>query len=237
VEPLTNPHMVNKPLIIFILGPTGVGKSDFAIRLAKKINGEIISCDSMQIYNGMSIISQQPTAKLCKEIPHHLVGILSPSKEWDVANFIKKANKIAEDIVKRNGIPVVVGGTGLYARAFIKGLFPSPPRDKRLRKALYEEAIKKGKKKLYEKLLKIDPTYASKIHPNDLRRIIRALEVFELTGKPISQKQTEAEGIEARYNILIFILTRNRKELYRRIDEHVERMFAKGIINEVKRLK
>lgn len=228
--------MTNKPLTVFILGPTGVGKSDFAVRLAKKIGGEIISCDSMQIYKGMSIMSQQPSSELRKVIPHHLVDVLSPSKEWSAANFVEKANGIAEDIVKRKNIPVVVGGTGLYARAFIKGLFPSPPKDERLRRTLCEEAKKKGKKKLYERLLKIDPAYASKIHPNDLRRVIRALEVYELTGKPISEKHREGEGIEAKYNILIFILTRDRTELYRRIDARVEKMFAKGIVREVKRL-
>lgn len=226
----------SKAIIVFILGPTGVGKSNFAAALAKKIGGEIISCDSMQIYKGMTVISQQPSLKLRKAVPHHLVGILSPSEEWSAASFIEEAKEIVEDIIERKKIPIVVGGTGLYARAFIKGLFPSPPKSEKLRKAIYEEAKKKGKKKLYEILLKIDPAYASKIHPNDLRRIVRALEVYKLTGKPISEKHLESIGIEAKYKILIFVLNRERNELYRRIDERVEKLFDRGIIREVKRL-
>jgi tRNA dimethylallyltransferase len=226
-----------RPLIIFILGPTGVGKSDFAIRLAKKIKGEIISCDSMQAYKGMAIISQQPPPEARDIIPHHLVGILSPSKEWSAANFAENAYRLVEDIIQRRRVPLIVGGTGLYARAFIKGLFPSPAKDGRLRKKLYKEATAKGRKKIYNKLLKVDPSYASRIHPNDLRRIIRALEVYELTGKPISEHHASTKGIEDRYKTLIFVLNRKRKELYKRIDERVEEMFNRGVVEEVKRLR
>jgi len=226
-----------RPLIVFILGPTGVGKSDIAVKIAKKTSGEIISCDSMQVYRGMPVISQQPPADLQKAIPHHLIGILDPSKEWSAADFVDEAYSVASDIVRYNKVPVVVGGTGLYARAFIKGLFDSPPRDDKLRRSLYEQAEQKGGKRLYEKLRRIDPVYAGKIHQNDLRRIIRALEVYELTGKPISEKQKESRGIESEYKVLMFILERDRNELYRRIDERVEKMFEGGIIREAKRLK
>lgn len=229
--------MRNKSIIVFILGPTGAGKSNFATRLAKKVGGEIISCDSMQVYKGMAIMSQQPPSKLYKAAPHHFIGTLNPSQEWSAASFVEKASKIVKDIVRRRNIPIVVGGTGLYARAFIKGLFPSPPKDEKLRKTLYEEAKRKGRKRLYRRLLKIDPVYASKIHPNDLRRIIRAIEVYELSGKPISERHKETEGIEDKYKTLIFVLSRPRKELYRRINERVEEMFACGIAREVKRLK
>lgn len=228
--------MKNKPLIVFILGPTGAGKSKFAVRLAKKIRGGIISCDSMQVYKGMAIISQQPSHKLRKVVPHHLIGILSPSEEWSAASFVEKAERIARGIIKRRRIPIVVGGTGLYARAFIKGLFPAPQKNEILRKELYEKARSEGSKKLYGRLLKIDPAYASKIHPNDLRRIVRALEVYELTGKPISEKHRESEGIKAKYNTFILVMNRDRKELYKRIDERVEQMVARGIVKEVKRL-
>ena len=227
----------NKPVIILILGPTGVGKSNFAVKLAKRIGGEIISCDSMQVYKGMAIMSQQPSSELLKAISHHLIGILSPSKEWSAASFIERAKKHAKDIVQRDHIPIVAGGTGLYARALIKGLFPSPPRDEKLRKTLYNEAEKKGKNRLYRRLLKIDPGYASKIHPNDLRRIIRALEVYKLTGKKISEQHIYSNSIENEYEILIFVLNRDRTDLYKRINENIERMFAEGIVREVKRLK
>lgn len=226
-----------KPLIIFILGPTGAGKSEFAVKLAKKIGGEIISCDSMQVYKGMPILSQQPKPVLRKAVPHHLIDFLSPSREWSAASFIERTSGVAEDIVGRKRVPIVVGGTGLYAQALIKGLFPSPPKDEKLRKKLREEAERKGKKMLYERLLKIDPVYASKIHSNDLRRIVRALEVYELTGEPISEQHKKTEGIEKKYEVSVFVLNRPRKELYKRINERVEKMFAAGLLKEVKRLK
>lgn len=226
-----------KPIIVFILGPTGVGKSKFAVKLAKGIGGEIISCDSMQVYKDMPIMSQQPTSELRKAVPHHLIGILNPSQEWSAAGFVEKAERITKDIVRRKHIPIIVGGTGLYARAFIKGLFPSPPKDENFRKALYKKAEQKGKGRLYKRLLKTDLLYATKIHPNDLRRIVRALEVYKLTGRPISEKHKENKGVEGGYEILIFILDRARKELYKRINERVEKMFARGIVREIKRLK
>ncbi len=227
----------HKPPILFILGPTGAGKSEFAVKLAKKIGGEIISCDSMQVYKRMPIMSQQPSFGLRKAIPHHLIGTLGPSQEWSAADFIREARKATEGILKRNHVPMVVGGTGLYARALIKGLFPAPPKDESLRKKLYAEAKRKGKKRLYERLLKIDPVYASKIHQNDLRRVVRALEVYEVTGTPISEQHRKTEGIEKKYETFVFILNRPRKDLYKRINERVEEMFSDGLVAEVKRLK
>ncbi|MBL7072033.1 MAG: tRNA (adenosine(37)-N6)-dimethylallyltransferase MiaA [Candidatus Omnitrophica bacterium] len=226
-----------KPLIVFILGPTGTGKSDIAVRLAKKAGGEIISCDSMQVYKGMRIISQQPPAKLLHTVAHHLISMIDPDREWSAADFIDKARLAARRIVKRKGIPIVVGGTGLYARSLIKGLFLSPPKDDRLRRSLLRRSERFGRKKLYERLRVIDPVYAKRIHQNDLRRIVRALEVYKLTGKPISEKQRERAGIEDEYDVRIFIVNREREKLYERIDERVENMFNAGIINEVKRLR
>ncbi len=226
-----------KPLMVFILGPTSAGKSDIAVRVSKRIAGEIISCDSMQVYKGMPIISQQPPPKLRREVRHSLIGILDPSKEWSAADFVAEAHRVARDIVKRDKIPVVSGGTGLYARSFINGLFPSPPKDDKLRRALYQEARKKGKEKLYKRLCAVDPVYAGKIHRNDLRRIVRALEVHKLTGKPISEGHKESRGIRGEYDVLVFILNRDRKELYERINGRVEKMFGDGLISEVKKLK
>ena len=226
-----------KPKIIFVLGPTGVGKSEFAAKLAKKMRGEIISCDSMQVYKGMAILSQYPSSELRKAVPHHLIGVLKPSEEWSAAAFISKAQKIVEDIIKRGRIPVIVGGTGLYARAFIGGLFPSPPKDEKLRGKIYREAQKTGNVKIYGKLKKIDPVYAAKIHPNDVRRIVRALEVYKLTGRPISEQHRETRGLEGRYDISVFILNRNRGELYDRINKRVDDMFRRGIVEEVRRLR
>lgn len=229
--------MKKKPKIIFILGPTGAGKSEFAGRLAKKIKGEIISCDSMQVYKGMRILSQYPSAKLMKAVPHHLIGCLSPSMEWSAADFVKAAKKIVGDMIRRGKIPVITGGTGLYARAFIEGLFPSPPKDEKLRRKIYKEAEKSGSAKIYSKLKKVDPAYAAKIHPNDLRRIVRALEVYKLTGRPMSDQHKETRGLRGEYDISVFILNMNRDELYERIDRRVDQMFAAGLLSEVKRLR
>jgi tRNA dimethylallyltransferase len=226
-----------KPKMVFILGPTGVGKSEFAVRLAGKIKGEIISCDSMQVYKGMAILSQYPSSKLRKAVPHHLIGVLKPSQEWSAADFIGKAKKIADNIIKRGKVPIIAGGTGLYARAFIEGLFPSPPKDEGLRRKIYKEAEKSGSAKIYDKLKKIDPVYAAKIHPNDVRRIVRAMEVYKLTGKPISEQHRETRGFKDEYDISIFILNRDRDELYERINKRVDGMFRQGAAKEVKRLK
>src|SRR3989338_2703170 len=229
--------MRKKPKIIFILGPTGVGKSDFAAKLAKKIKGEIISSDSMQVYKGMEILSQYPPRRLRKILPHNLIGTLSPSQEWSAADFVTKAKKISDSVIKRGKVPIITGGTGLYARAFMEGLSPSSPKDEKLRKRLYKEAKDSGSAKLYAKLKKIDPVYASKIHPNDTRRIVRAFEVYKLTGRPLSAHHKDTKALNDKYLISTFILNRDREELYARINERVEEMFRRGVIDEVKKLR
>lgn len=226
-----------KPKIIFLLGPTGVGKSEFAVKLAQKISGEIISCDSMQVYKGMAILSQYPSYELRRTISHYLIGILKPSQEWNAAGFIKKAKKIADEIIRRGKVPIIAGGTGLYARAFIEGLFPSPAKDEKLRRKIYKEAERAGNEKIYDKLSGIDPVYAAKVHPNDIRRIVRALEVYKLTGRPISEQHKETIGLKSEYDISVFILNRNRDELYGRINRRVDDMFRRGAAKEVKKLK
>ena len=229
--------MRKKPKIIFILGPTGVGKSDFAAKLAKKIRGEIISSDSMQVYKGMEILSQYPPQRLRKIVPHHLIGTLSPSQEWSAADFVTKAKKISDSIIRRGKVPIITGGTGLYARAFMEGLFPSPPKNEALRRRLYKEAKDKGNVKLYAKLKRVDPAYASKIHPNDTRRVVRALEIYKLTGKPLSEHHSGTTGLKDKYSTSVFILNRDRDDLYARINERVEEMFRCGVIDEVKKLR
>ena len=226
-----------KKRVVFILGPTGAGKSDFAVRLAKSVNGEIISCDSMQVYKGMSIISQQPPDKLLKSVSHHLIGTLSPSREWSAAHFVEKAGSITGRIISKDKTAIIAGGTGLYARSFINGLFPAPEKDEKYRGYLKKVAERKGRRYLYDMLRKIDPAYAAKIHENDLQRIIRVLEIYKLTGKRISQEHAKTVGIRNKYNTLVVILTRSRGELYKIIDERVEKMFRGGVVNEVRALR
>lgn len=221
--------------IIFIVGPTAVGKTEVAVELAKKINTEIISCDSMQVYKGMDITTSKPTLTLRKTIPHHLMDMVSPRREYNVARYYKDAIREIKKISKRGKIPLVVGGTGLYMSILIDGIFKTRP-EGNIRNRLYKKAERLGSYHLYKKLKEIDLKAASKIHPNDTKRIIRALEVFESTGKPISEWRKLRKGITAEYKVKIFCLDMERSSLYRKIDTRVEKMFSKGLASEVKRL-
>jgi len=225
-----------KPILVFILGPTASGKSEVAVRLAERIGGEIISCDSMQVYSDMEILTQAPGKDMVSRVKHHLLGVIKPEEEFSVAKFIELAAGAIEDILSRGKIPVLSGGTGLYVKALLEGLFSSPPKDKELREKLEREALEKGNMYLYGKLKKIDPEAASGIDPQNLRRVIRALEVFELTGKTFSEKKTETKGIGDRYNVGLFALEVPRDVLIGRIEKRVDKMFYSGLVDEVKEL-
>lgn len=225
-----------KPILVFILGPTASGKSEVAVRLAERIGGEIISCDSMQVYSDMEILTQAPGKDMVSRVKHHLLGVIKPEEEFSVAKFIELAAGAIEDILSRGKIPVLSGGTGLYVKALLEGLFSSPPKDKELREKLEREALEKGNMYLYGKLKKIDPEAASGIDPQNLRRVIRALEVFELTGKTFSEKKTETKGIGDRYNVGLFALEVPRDVLIGRIEKRVDKMFFSGLVDEVKEL-
>jgi tRNA dimethylallyltransferase len=222
--------------VIFIVGPTSSGKSVVAARLAEILNGEIISSDSMQIYQGMDIITQAPGEDLLSRARHHLVKVLSPEEEFNAARFAEEAARAIVSIGKSGKTPIVAGGTGLYIKALVDGIFSAPPKDEDLRRRLQELADEKGNEYLYAQLKDIDPETAAKLHPNDTRRIIRALEVYELTGKTIDDKKTDSSGISEKYKCSFFGLKLPRKVLYERINSNVERMFEKGLVEEVKRL-
>ncbi|NQT22296.1 MAG: tRNA (adenosine(37)-N6)-dimethylallyltransferase MiaA [Candidatus Omnitrophica bacterium] len=222
--------------VIFIVGPTAIGKTKTAINLAKKIDGEIISCDSMQIYKGIPVLSCAPTPKNFKAIPHHLIAELSPKKEYSAAQFSKKATSLIKKIIKRKKTPIIVGGTGLYVKALIDGLFPSPKKDPVLRKKLELKAEKCTSLMLYTELKKIDPIASQNIHPNDTRRIIRALEIYYLTGIPMSIHKKNTKGIANTYDIQQTGLLMPREDLYEKINRRVDKMFKDGLLDEVKRL-
>ncbi len=191
--------------LLILLGPTGVGKTDISIKLAQKIpNMEIISADSMQIYKYMDIGTAKPDKTILKTIKHHMIDIVEPSENFDVIQYSKLATNIILDVFKRGKIPILAGGSGLYISSIINPLFTGPAKDIEYRKILEEEAKLHGKKYLYDKLSKIDPISASKIEPNDLRRIIRALEVYKSTGKTISYLQKKAfnENPKFKYHII-----------------------------------
>jgi tRNA dimethylallyltransferase len=225
-----------KNTVIFIVGPTSSGKSAVAVRLAEKLNSEIISCDSMQIYKDMDVITCPPGKDLLSRVTHHLVGTVPPEEEFNAARFVEEAGSIINSIVSGGRIPVVAGGTGLYVKALVDGIFASPPRDGIFREKLRGIVAREGKEYLYRQLKDVDPGTADRLHPNDTRRTIRALEVYKLTGKTISEKKAGSEGISRKYDCRIFGLKIPRSSLYARIDLAVEGMFREGLVEEVERL-
>lgn len=225
-----------KPRLIFLVGPTAVGKSRAAVTLAKKIDAQIVSCDSMQVYKGMDIITSKPSQSLRRKVAHHLIGVVLPTREYNVSEYRKAAHKKVEEIIKKQKTPLFVGGTGLYMSVLIDGIFKVKAENKSLRRSLYKEAGLKGSKYLHKRLAIIDPDAAAKIHPHDTKRIIRALEVFSCTNKPISQLQKQRKGLSEKYDVKIFCLNMPRSSLYQRIEERVNMMFSDGLVSEAKRL-
>jgi len=217
--------------IYFLVGPTAVGKTAIAMELAGRMRAEIISCDSMQVYKGMDIGTQKPPARLRKKIRHHMIDIISPSQEFNAAEFCARALKAIREIHRGRKAALFVGGTGLYMKALLNGLFPSPPKDQKLRERLY------GHRDPYGLLQKIDPQAAQAIHPNDTKKIVRSLEVYYTTGTTISElKAGTTKPLADMFDVKVFGLTRPRQELYERVERRVERMFKDGFMDEVKRL-
>jgi len=223
---------MEKPLIV-IGGPTGVGKTALSLKLAERINGEIISADSMAVYKGMDIGTAKPSLKDRKRIKHYLIDVVEPNESFSIKQFIDLADKAVKEIWSKGKVPIVVGGTYMYLHPFLYGLAETPPGNWELREKLYQRAEKEGKEKLWEELIKIDPLYASKIHKNDLRRIIRALEVYHLTGKPYSSFHTNWENAKARYPYLGVFLYRPWESQYRRIVNRVWDMVREGLLGEI----
>lgn len=228
--------MKNSRQVIIILGPSGVGKSELALALARELKSEIISADARQIYRGMDIGTGKPPLELRTEIKHYLIDIVEPDEDFDAAKFKKLADATIEEIFKKGKIPIVVGGSGFYIRALTQGICLTPPKDRKLRENLEGLTQAKGKDYLYQRLMKIDPEAAERIHSHDLRRIIRALEVYEQTGLPLSQIQTQSQNSENRFKFIKIGLLRPRKELYKQAEERIKKMFQQGWIDEVKTL-
>ncbi len=224
--------------LLILLGPTGVGKTDISIKLTQKITDiEIISADSMQIYKYMDIGTAKPNKSILSTIKHHMIDIIEPSGNFDVTQYSKLATDIISDVFKRGKIPILAGGSGLYISSIINPLFSGPARDMEYRETLEEESKIHGKKYLYDKLSKIDAISASRIKPHDLRRIIRALEVYKSTGKPISYLQKKSSDSSAKFNYQIIGFKRNRENLYQRINLRVDKMVKNGFMEEVKMLR
>ncbi|HOK56299.1 MAG TPA: tRNA (adenosine(37)-N6)-dimethylallyltransferase MiaA [bacterium] len=229
--------MKNK--IVIIGGPTASGKTEISFKIAQKINGEIISCDSRQFYKEINIGTDKPSELMKKEIPHYFIDFLSLKDEFDVYKYSKQVFKKTEEILSRNKIPLIVGGSGFYIRILLNGMFYIPDELKDKQKEIREKLEKEKTETLYEKLKIIDPEISKKIHPNDRYRIKRALEVYELTGKNMTYWQNQKPEITLKNlgKIYYFILMRDRKIIYERIEKRVEKMFENGWIEEVKKLK
>lgn len=222
--------------IILICGPTGIGKTSFAINIAKRFNGEIIGADSMQIYKHMNIGTAKPDSDELEQARHHLVDFLDPAHEFDAGKFVTLADKAIEQITAKKKIPIIAGGTGLYIRALLYGLFRSKTICSETLAHLEKDLAEKGKHFLYDKLKKCDPIAAKKIHPNDSFRVVRALEVFLTSGEKISAHQKEHGFQEQRYKCLKIGLCMDRDQLYERINYRVDLMLEQGLLQEVKSL-
>lgn len=228
---------MNKPTVIVICGPTASGKTSLSIELAKKINGEIVSADSMQIYKDMDIGSAKVTKEEAEGIKHYLIDIVSPEKRYSVADFKKDAKDAIEEILEKGKTPIVVGGTGLYINSLIYEIeYPNIEIDEKYRKELQYKEEKEGLETLYKKACEIDPIAMQKISPNDSKRIIRVLEIYKATGKTKTQQEEESRKNEAPYNYKVFVINMDREILYDRINKRVDIMFEKGLIEEVKTL-
>ncbi|NPA51711.1 MAG: tRNA (adenosine(37)-N6)-dimethylallyltransferase MiaA [Aquificae bacterium] len=218
--------------IVIITGATATGKTDISIQLAKIIDGEIISADSMMVYKYMDIGTAKPSLEERQNIPHYLIDIKEPNEIFSAKEFIELADRHIKKIQKKGKVPIVVGGTWLYIQALLYGLSKAPKANWSLRRELYRFSTEE----LFERLVKIDQSYAKKIHKNDKKRIIRALEVFYLTGKPFSNFIKEHSFKNRRYDFIGFNITREKKEIENRIEKRVFNMIQKGLVEELKNL-
>ncbi len=226
----------NRPRVVILLGPTGAGKSDLAIEWAEALGGEIISADSVQVYRYMDIGTGKPTLGDQRRVRHHLIDLVSPDQPFHASLYRTLGRKKVDQLFEERKPIWVVGGTGLYIKTLTQGLFNSPKIDPQVRESLRQEAGEKGAGALYERLRKVDIDTASRLHPNDLFRIIRALEVFDSTGVPISFFREQHGFGERPYLTLKIGLEMSRDKLFRRIDDRVDRMIEKGFLHEVERL-
>jgi len=224
----------NNPKTIILFGPTAVGKTrlihDFFSR-----RSEVINADSMQVYRGMDIGTAKPPSSILEAVPHHLLDILTPDEQFDVGFFVRSADRLIPEIRERGNIPVLSGGTAYYLKHFIYGLPRAPKADQAARNALKRELETLGSAEMFNRLLRVDPVSASRIAPEDTYRVLRALEVFEVSGKPLSSYTCSTDPRPG-LNLLTLGLYRDRQDLNRRIDERVEKMFEEGLAEEVKRL-
>ena len=229
---------MSKPRVVAVGGPTASGKTALSVALARAFDGEIINADSMQIYKNLDVGTAKPSAEERQGIPHYLLDFLSPETPYSVADFTAAADPLIRDITARGRLPLVVGGTGLYITSLLSGMAFAPEKtDPAIRARLQARADTEGGAALYAELQRIDPDYAAQVHPNNLPRVIRALELFEATGRRMSDQRREARPAEAPYHALCLCLTcRDRAVLYSRIDRRVDEMVENGVLDEARQV-
>jgi tRNA dimethylallyltransferase len=225
-----------KQRLWFLVGPTASGKSAIAVEVAARVGAEILSLDSMSVYRGMDIGTAKPSPEERARVAHHLLDLVDPHEAFSTGRYLEAAEAAIADVVARGRLPLFVGGTALYLKGLTEGFVRGPAADWELRNRLAAEAAERGTPALHERLAVLDPAAAARIHPNDLRRIVRALEVAETLGKPISELQTQFGRPSERFECVLAGIRRGRAELYQRIDGRVDAMLAAGLLDEVRRL-
>lgn len=227
---------MEKIKVLSVVGPTASGKTALGVYLAEQLNGEVVSCDSMQIYKGMDVATAKPTVEEMHGIPHHLIDFVDPDESYSVARYVEDAQCVIDDVVSRGKLPIIVGGTGLYVDSLLGGIsFSDQPENECMRAKLTSEAEKFGNLYMHQRLTEIDPEYAKTLHPNNVGRVIRAIEIFELTGKTMSQQLAESKVTPSRYSaVTIGIDFNDRQVLYDRINLRVDLMLENGILEEAK---
>lgn len=224
------------PRLVAIVGPTATGKSALGIALAERLSGEIVACDSTAVYRGFDIGTDKVPPGDTRGIPHHLVDVVGPTETYSAAQYARDAAAAIADITARGRLPILVGGTGLYYRALVRGLFPGPPRDEALRARLTGVAGRRGPAFLHRALARVDPGSARRIQPRDTKRLVRALEVYLLTGRPLTAHFAETRSPLSGYDIVTLALRLSPGELARRIAQRVDAQFARGLVAEVRGL-
>ena len=235
IASLSEGQVRRRPLVV-ILGPTAVGKSRVGIEIAKRLDTDILTADSRQVYRGMNVGTDKPPPADRQGIAHHLIDLVEPDEPFNAGLFRSHAAERIEASYHRSRLPLVVGGTGLYLRILLQGLCEAPPSDPSLRAQLCAEAREQGQERLYARLAAIDPVGAAKLHAHDTSKIIRALEVHTLSGVPLSSFQAGHGFADRPYSALVIGLNREREDLYRRIEERIDRQLANGLVDETRHL-